>query len=52
MLINYSTSFQNSCTIKTGLSDFHKMNATVIKMKFKKLKPRIEHYRAYKTKTF
>ena len=28
------------------------MTTTVMKMKFKKLKLRIEHYRDYKTKTF
>ena len=52
MLKNSPYSFQNSCTIETGLSDFHKMAATVMKMKFKKLKPRLEHYRDYKTKFF
>ena len=52
MLKNSPNSFQNSFAIETGLSQFHKMTTTVMKMKFKKLKLRIEHYRDYKTKTF
>ena len=41
MLTNSPNSFQSSCTIKTGLSDFHKINATILKIKFEKLEPRI-----------
>ena len=52
MLTNSPNSYQNSCAIETGLSDFHKTTATVMKMKFKKLKPRIEHHRDYKAQTF
>ena len=51
MLLSSSNSFQNSCAINTGLSDFHKITATILKIKFEKLKPRILHYRNYKTKT-
>ena len=42
MLTNSPNSFQNSCAIETGLSDFHKRTATVLEIKFEKLKPRIE----------
>ena len=49
MLSNAQNSFQNSCAIETGLSDFHKMAAKVMKMKFEKLKHRIVHSRDYKT---
>ena len=31
------SSSQNSCAIETGLSDFRKMTATVMRMKFDKL---------------
>ena len=41
MLTNSPNSFKNSCIIETGLSDFHKITATVLKIKFEKLKPRI-----------
>ena len=47
MLTNSPNSFQNSCAIDTGLSDFHKITATILKTKFEKLK-----YRDYKTKNF
>ena len=36
MLTNSNRSFQSSCTIETGLSDFHKMIATVLKIYFQK----------------
>ena len=38
ILTNSSSSFQNSCTIETGLSDFPMMTTTVMKTSFKKLK--------------
>ena len=41
MLTNSPNSFQNSCAIVTGLSDFHKITATTLKIKLEKLKPRI-----------
>ena len=44
ILINRSRSFQNSCTIETGLSDFHKVILTVMKS-FQKYKPRIIKFR-------
>ena len=37
ILTNRKRSFQNSCRVKTGLSNFHKMTLTVLKMFFKKL---------------
>ena len=36
MLTNKKHSFQNSMTVETGLSDFHKMTVTVMKRYFKK----------------
>ena len=35
--------------IGTGLSDFHKMSATVMKMYYTKQKPSFVHYRKFKT---
>ena len=34
-------SFQNSVTVETGLSDFHKMTLTVMKVFYKKQKTNI-----------
>ena len=48
ILTNKPLSFQNSCVVKTGLSDFHRMILTVTKMTFQKLKPRVRNYRDYK----
>ena len=45
---NKPRSFQNSCTFKNGLSDFHKMTLTVLKSSFAKQKPRVLNYRDYK----
>ena len=36
-------------TMETGISDFHKMVITVLKFFYKKQKPKIIHYRNYKT---
>ena len=47
ILTNSPGSFQSSCAIETGLSDFHKMTVTVIKASFQKLKPRVIIYRDY-----
>ena len=41
ILTNYPLSFQNSCVIETGLSDFHKMVRTVMKTTYRKLEPKI-----------
>ena len=48
ILTNKPLSFQNSCVVETGLSDFHRMILTVTKMTFQKLKPRVTNYRDYK----
>ena len=41
-------SFQNTTTLATGLSDFHKMIVTVCKTSFQKPKPKEIVYRNYK----
>ena len=47
ILTNSPYSFQNSCVIETGLSDFHKMAVSIMKTTFQKLKPKIVNYRDY-----
>jgi hypothetical protein len=44
-LTNCHQSFQNTTTVSTGLSDFHKMVVTVMKNTFPKAKPKIVQYR-------
>ena len=48
-LTNHLKCFQSTVTIKTGISDFHKMVIAVLKIFYKKQKPNIIHYRYYKT---
>ena len=48
MLTNVHRSFCNSCSIETGLSDFHKMTISILKTDLKKKKPKIITYRDYK----
>ena len=48
ILINCPGSFQNSCVIETGLSDFHKMIVTVTKTSYRKIEPRVINYQDYK----
>ena len=48
MLTNRMTYFQNTRTIETGLSDFHKMTVTVMKTNFKKHPAKVISYRHYK----
>ena len=48
MLTNSPRSFQNSMVVETGLSDFHKMTVTVLKMFFQKIKPKVIYYTDYK----
>ena len=48
MLTNKRNCFQNSMTIETGLSDFHKMTVTVMKRYFKKNEPVTIEYRDLK----
>ena len=45
---NCPRSFQNSCIIETGLSDFHKLVVRVMKTTYKKSQPKIITYRNYK----
>ena len=47
-LTNCSRSFQDTQIIETGLSDFHKMNITVLKMFFSKQKHETVFFRNYK----
>ena len=47
-IMNRPKSFQNSTLIKTGLSDFHKMSLTVMKVFYKKQRPKIVRYRNYR----
>ena len=48
-LTNHPQSFQSSVTIETGISDFHKMVITVLKVFCKKKqKQKIIQYRSYK----
>ena len=44
MLTNSNRSFQNSYAIETGLSDFHEMIATILKIYFHKKEPKINQY--------
>ena len=37
ILTNSPNSFQNSSVVDTGLSDFHKMTVTVLKLKYQKI---------------
>ena len=48
-LTNRQKSFQNTSTFETGISDFHKLVVTVLKMYYKKQKPKMFQYRNYKT---
>ena len=45
---NNPNSFQSSCLVETGLSDFHRMTVTVMKTTFKKFQPKIIHCEDYK----
>ena len=48
-LTNSYQNFQNTTTVATGLSDFHKMVITVLKNTFPKAKPKVIQYRDYKS---
>ena len=48
ILTNRATSFQNSLTLETGISDFHHLVITVLKTKLKKKPPIIKKYRSFK----
>ena len=47
ILTNRPKSFQSTCVIETGLSDFHRMTVSVLKMHFRNLPPRIISYRDF-----
>ena len=49
ILTNCPGSFQNSCVIETGLSDFHKMIVMVMKTSYRKIEPRVINYQDYKS---
>ena len=48
LLKNFLKSFLESQTLEIGLSDFHKLTLTVLKIHFKKQKPLVVTYRGYK----
>ena len=48
ILTNKPRSFQSTCVIETGLSDFHRMTVSVLKSHFRKLPPKIVLYRDFK----
>ena len=48
ILTNRASSFQNTNVLETGLSDFHKLAVTVMKIFFRKQKPKIINSRNYK----
>ena len=48
IFISRARSFQNSCAIEIGLSDFHLMTLTVMKKTFQKHKPKIIKFRNYR----
>ena len=49
ILTNFPGSFQNSCVIQTGLSDFHKVIVTVMKTSYRKIEPKVINYRDNKS---
>ena len=48
ILTNKSGSFQNTLIIETGLSDFHRLTVTVMKVNFQKQAPKTQYYRNMK----
>ena len=47
-LTNKPRSFQTKCIIETGLSDFHRMTISVLKMHFRKVPPKVINYSDFK----
>ena len=47
ILTNKSSSFQHTSIIETGLSDYHRLKITVMKINFQKQAPTILYYRNY-----
>ena len=52
ILTNSNMSFQNATTVFAGISDFHKLVLTVLKISFTKNKPKEIIYRDYKNSNF
>ena len=48
ILTNQPSCFQHNKVFETGLSDFHLMTVTELKMSFQKLQPKIINYRGHK----
>ena len=48
ILTNVPRSFQSTCVVETGLSDFYLMTFTFMRKSFKKYLPKIINYRTYK----
>ena len=48
ILKNFPKSFQNSCVTETGLSDFHKLVVTIMKITYKQSPPKIVTYHSCK----
>ena len=49
ILTNCPRPFRNSCVIKTGLSDIHKIIVTVMKTSYRKIRPRLINCRNCKS---
>ena len=47
ILTNVPRSFQSTCVVETGLSDFHMMTLTVMRKSFKKYQPKTISYWSY-----
>ena len=48
ILTNKATSFQSTYVMETGLSGFHRMAISILKMHFRKLPPKVISYRNFK----
>ena len=48
ILTNVPRSFQSTCVVETGLSDFFLMILTAMRKSFKKYQPKTINYRSYK----
>ena len=48
ILTNVTRSFQSTCVLETGLSDFHLMTLTGMRKSFKKCQPKIINYRSHR----
>ena len=47
-LTNSAKSFESTCTIETGLSDFHKLVVTVLNEKHERMPPKVMQHRNYR----